>query len=86
MANKRQLKKNINSLVFDVIDECFYIQELNPNKMDASEALINEAADYYNQLASQIHLAKNKSDYREIVASLDKKADYFVDKMNALNG
>jgi hypothetical protein len=86
MANKRELKKNFNALVNDVIDECFYIQELNPSKKESSDNLINEAADFYNTLAARIHLAKSKADFREIVADMEAKADDFVDKLNALNG
>ncbi len=85
MANKRQLKKNINTAIFDVIDECIYIQETRPEKFDATEALINEAIDAYNQLMSGINTAKKKADFQEVIATFEEKADDFVDKLNGLN-
>lgn len=85
MANKRQLKKNINTVIFDVIDECIYIQETRPEKLDASETLINEAIDVYNTLMAGIHSAKSKADYTEIISTFEEKADDFVDKLNSLN-
>jgi hypothetical protein len=32
MANKRTLKRNINAMIVDVIDECIYIQDTQPSK------------------------------------------------------
>jgi len=85
MANKRQLKKNINTAIFDVIDECIYIQETRPEKYDVTEALINEAIDSYNHLMAGINAAKKKADFQEVIATFEEKADDFVDKLNSLN-
>ncbi len=46
MSNKRILKKSLNELVFDVVDECYYIQTLDASKEKATEKLIDEAATF----------------------------------------
>lgn len=85
MANKRTLKKNINAMVVDVIDECIYIQDNNPKKLEASEILINEVIQTYNELLSKINQAKGKADFVSIVQSYEEQSDQFIDKLNALN-
>ena len=85
MANKRNLKKNINSLVFDVIDECIYLQENRTDKFESCEKLIDEVVNYYNEALSKINSAKNKTDYRSIAIELDDKAEKFIEKLNSLN-
>jgi hypothetical protein len=85
MANKRTLKKSINSLVFDVIDECIYIQEVKPEKFEASEQLIDKAVNYYNNALSKMYASKSKADFRQVAADLDENAAAFVDELNSLN-
>ncbi len=85
MANKRTLKRNINAMIVDVIDECIYIQDTQPSKEDASESLINEVIQTYNDLLSKINKAKGKGEFVAIVHSFEEKSDQFIDKLNALN-
>ncbi len=85
MANKRILKKEINVMVFDVIDECLYIQEINEDKFEATEAVIEEAISFYNASLEAMNKGKAKADFRNIVASVEEKSIYFTDKLNTLN-
>lgn len=85
MANKRDLKKNINSLVFDVIDECIYIQEIQSDKFEACEELIDQAVNYYNDALSKVNSAKVKSEFRSIAAEMDDHAEKFIEGLNRLN-
>ena len=85
MANKRQLKKQINAMVIDVIDECIYIQEINSNKSEAAELLIEEVIATYNSLISRVSKAKNKTDFRPIIKDFEEKSDLYLDKLNSLN-
>jgi hypothetical protein len=85
MANKRDLKKSINSLVFDVIDECIYIQEINPGRFDACEKLIDEAVNYYNDALSKMNSAKTKAEFRNVAIELEDHAEKFIESLNSLN-
>jgi len=85
MANKRNLKKSINSLVFDVIDECIYIQEINPAKFEDCEKLIDESVNFYNNILSKMNSAKAKAEFRSIAIELDENAERFIESLNSLN-
>jgi hypothetical protein len=85
MANKRILKRNINEMVFDVVEECFFFEMTAPSKSDKSAQLIDEAADFQDAMLSKINKAKGKAEFRAIAAEVEAKAVYFVDALNGLN-
>jgi hypothetical protein len=86
MANKRILKKSLNELVYDVVDECYFIQATDATKIDATENLINEAATFQDTTIRRIKTARGKAEFRAIVTDVEEKADHFVDALNGLNG
>ena len=85
MANKRTLKKQINAMIIDVIDECIYVQEVNDDKAEAAEGLIEEVISTYNELLSRMNSGKTKADFKAIVTDFDQKSEMLLDKLNALN-
>jgi hypothetical protein len=85
MASRKVLKRNVNQMVFDVVDECFTIMEWDASKTDLAEALIDEVADFQDTVLEMIHLAKNKADFRPIREKVEKAAIEFVGKLNSLN-
>ena len=85
MANKRILKRNINEMVFDVVEDCFFFEMTAPDKAGRSAKLIDEAADFQDQMLSKMNQAKGKAAFRAIAQEVEAKAIYFVDSLNALN-
>ena len=85
MANKRILKRNINEMVFDVVEECFFFEMTAPDKADRSAKLIDEAAEFQDQMLTKMNTAKGKAEFRAIVTEVEAKANYFVDALNSLN-
>jgi hypothetical protein len=85
MANKRTLKKALNEMVIDVVDECFTIQLLDATKVDVSNKLIDEAVDYLDETLSQISAAKHRLDFKPIISQFQEKSKYFVEQLNSLN-
>lgn len=85
MANKRTLKKQINAMIIDVIDECIYVQEVNDDKAEAAESLIEEVISTYNELLSRMNSGKTKADFKAIVSDFDQKSEMLLEKLNALN-
>ena len=53
-------------------------------KTEATNKLIDEAADFQDGILTQIHAAKNKADFKTVTASIEAKAIEFVEKLNAL--
>ena len=84
MASKRILKKKVNAMIIDVVEESFDAQLFNPKKTEKSEAVINEAADFLDTTMSKVHAAKNKADYKAINEEIGKAKVDFVQKLNAL--
>jgi hypothetical protein len=72
-------------MVFDVVDECFMAMILKDGNEAAAESLIDEAADFQDDMLTRINAAKNKTEFREIRQSLEKAAISFVEKLNALS-
>jgi len=85
MASRRILKKNVNAMIFDVVEECFTIQLMDDRKMDATEKVIDEAADFQDDILSKISAAKNKADFKSVNENIEAKQVDFVQKLNGLN-
>lgn len=85
MASKRILKKNVNDMIIDIVEECFTLQLFDDKKTKKTDALIDEAADFQDDILTRINAAKNKADFKSIRADIEAKAVHFVEKLNALN-
>ncbi|MEZ0007653.1 MULTISPECIES: hypothetical protein [Flavobacterium] len=88
MANVRNLKKDINYVLGDII-EAVYIWEMSTTgkPTEASEALIDEAIVAFDSLIAKVN-AKNvenkKAHFKQINVELEQTANQLVAKINAL--
>jgi len=88
MANVRNLKKDINFVLGDII-EAVYLYELSTTgkPSDASNAVIEEAIRAFDSLIAKVN-AKNvenkKVHFKQINQELEETANQLVDKINAL--
>jgi hypothetical protein len=85
MASRRILKRNLNNMIIDVVEECFTTQLFDESKAGASEAIIDEAADFQDSILSEINKAKTKKDFAPITSKIEEKALDFITKLNGLN-
>lgn len=92
MANRRELKRNINGLLGDVIDEC-YISLLNNKGKNEKEVelIVDEVVDLANDLIHRTNASKYiknrnemKKHFAAIKEELGEKVIAYVDKINAL--
>jgi len=88
MASIKNLKKDINYILGDVIEECYTWELLNP-KADrkASEAIINESIDAFDTLIEMVNakdVENKKAHFKSIEASLEATANKLVEKVNKL--
>lgn len=79
------MKKQINAMVFDVIDECLYLQESQEEKAQKAELLIEEVVGSYNDLIARIHKGKRKTDFNAVWNDFNEKSELFSEKLNALS-
>ena len=84
MANKRELKKNLNYLVIDVIEEAFNAQLSDPKNTEKSDKFIDEVIDFQMNIVARIHAAKQKSDFKPIREEIEQKAMDFIQQANDL--
>ena len=88
MASKRILKKNVNYLFGDLIDECYLWMLINPEK-DSSQAntVVDEAVEYYDEVMSKISNRdmENANKYFSLLnKEVEEKANELVEKINSL--
>lgn len=88
MANVRDLKKDINYVLGDII-EAVYIWELtNPKKDDKkAEAIIDEAIVTFDDLISKVNqknVENKKKHYNEVKEELETRGRKLIDQINAL--
>ncbi len=88
MANVRNLKKDINYVLGDII-EAVYIWELtNPDKDNKeAEKIIDNAIETFDDLIAKVNQKKvedKKSHFKEINRDLEKRGRELVDQINAL--
>lgn len=88
MANKRDLKKDINYVLGDII-EAVYIWELanteKPTK--ESDAIIDEAIATFDDLIAKVNdrtPENKKAHFKAINAELEEKGRALIEKINAL--
>ncbi|RFC55241.1 hypothetical protein [Brumimicrobium aurantiacum] len=84
MANIRDLKKNINGMIYDVVDECYSVQLYNESKTEESDAFIDDAADFQEEIMAEIKKASNKKDYKAIEAKVEKTRNEWTDRLNKM--
>ncbi len=89
MASIRNLKKDINYVLGDII-EAVYVWELtNPGKdTKKSEAIIDEAIDTFDVLIAKLNLKdveNSKQHFKTINQELEDRGRKLIDKINALS-
>lgn len=87
--NLRVIKKDIEFLVGDFVDDCVLFAMFHPDKdVEKVEALINEASDLADDLIYKVNHpakdAKKKAYYHSIGAELIEKLDELCKKLSAL--
>ncbi|MDC8004513.1 hypothetical protein POV27_10680 [Aureisphaera galaxeae] len=88
MANRRDLKKDINYVLGDII-EAVYIWELtNPDKdTKKSEKIIDDAIETFDVLIAKMNdktAEDKKKHFNSIRAELEEKGRKLIDQINAL--
>jgi hypothetical protein len=88
MANVRNLKKDINYVLGDII-EAVYVWEYNNTDKDTkkSESIIDEAIEIFDDLITKVNdksVEDAKSHFKTINKELEEKGRGLIDKINKL--
>lgn len=88
MANIRNLKKDINFVLGDII-EAVYVWEYNNTSKDTkkSEAIIDEAIETFDELIAKVNdktVENKKAHFKAINNELETKGLALIEKINKL--
>ncbi|SNZ02102.1 hypothetical protein [Flagellimonas pacifica] len=88
MASIRDLKKDVNFVLGDII-EAVYLWEAGSNNRDSEEGtiIIDKAIAVFDDLMDKIHqkdVDNNKAHFKDIRAQLEEKATELVEELNKL--
>ena len=88
MANVRDLKKDINYVLGDIIEAVYVWEFSNTDKDDKkSEAIIDEAIDVFDVLIAKVNDRKvedKKTHFKSINKELESKGRALIEKINKL--
>lgn len=89
MANRRDLKKDINFVLGDII-EAVYIWETGTGNSNSKEgnAIIDKAITSFDDLMVMVHkkdVSDKKKHFKEVRKSLEEKATALVEALNTLS-
>ena len=89
MASVKNLKKDINYVLSDIIEECYVWQMLQEDakKADKAEKIIDETITTFDELIEKINtkdIENKKAHFKGISAELEKKATALLSKIEKL--
>ncbi len=89
MASKRDLKKDINYVLGDIIEAVYIWEITNPDKgTEASEKVIDEAIEIFDELIQKVNdrsVENKKKHFKSINQDLETRGRGLIDKINALS-
>ena len=93
MASVRELKKDIDYLVFEVISDCFVYSGVHPdNKSDELSAIISDAVNFRNDLIARVNNPDGKDNpkivkgyYKTLEKDLITGVDKLFNRLSALS-
>jgi len=88
MPSIKNLKKDVNYVLSDIIEECYISQMFNDDKKSAkAEKIIDEAIKIFDDLIVKINaknIADKKKHFKAINLELEKKAGGLIAKLAKL--
>jgi hypothetical protein len=88
MASVKNLKKDINYVLGDVIEECYTWELVNPSADNKkSQAIVEEAITSFDTLISKVNdknVENKRVHYKSVQVDLQKAASTLIGKVNKL--
>ncbi len=88
MANIKDLKKDINNVLGDIIEGVYVVEETNGNRNSKEGAsIIDEAIETFDELIAKVNkndVENKKAHFKEVRKELETKATKLVDDLNKM--
>ena len=93
MASIRELKKDIDYLIFEVISDCFVYSNVHPdNKTDELTAVISDAVEFRNDLIARVNNPDDKDNpkivkayYKAVQKDLLSGVDKLFERLSSIS-
>ncbi|WP_027124482.1 hypothetical protein [Gelidibacter mesophilus] len=89
MANVRDLKKDINYVLGDIIEAAYVWEYANKGKdTKKTEAIVDEAITTFDELITKVNdrsVENKKAHFKSVNAELETKGRALIEKINALD-
>ncbi|WP_115461616.1 hypothetical protein [Winogradskyella aurantiaca] len=86
MANRRDLKRDINNVLGDILDAVVLL-ELDKKPSKESEAIYDDAIATFDELISKVSakdVDNKKAHFKAISAELEEKGQALIDRLNKI--
>ncbi|MCK5678853.1 MAG: hypothetical protein KAH72_10325 [Flavobacteriaceae bacterium] len=88
MASIKNLKKDINNVLSNIIEECYICQLTNDDKISAkADKVIDEAIEVFDDLIVKLNLKNvdnKKKHFQSIITDLDSKTTKLLKKLDKI--
>ena len=86
MASIKNLKKDLNYIFSDIIEECYIWQQENADKKENAEAVIDNAISSFDSLVEKINIKSDnvKEHFKSILADLEEKVNDLRSQIDSL--
>ena len=88
MASVKNLKKDINHTLGDIIGECYEWKMFNPKgDVQKADGIVDEAVAVFDELIVKVYdksVENKKQHFKAISATLESKGKSLLEKLNAL--
>lgn len=93
MANIRDLKKDIDYLVFEVISDCLLFSDINPGREEVElNSIIEDAVEFRNDLIARVNNPDGKANpkivkayYKKLTHDLLAGVDKLFERLSAIS-
>ncbi len=83
MASIRIMKKKLNEMVNELVEEAFSAQMEDSSLTDKSEALIDKIVEFHEEMLGRLYAAKSKKDLSGFNEEVEERGyNLFQDLMN----
>lgn len=85
MANKRELKKSVKQMVYEIMDDCDFVIVSGGKNAENANQLMDDAVDFYETTIESINKTNDKKEFKSIREKIENSAIDFVNRLNELN-
>ena len=81
MASIKDLKKDFNYAIFDIVEEAFSQQLWDESKKEKTDKLIDDVVEYRNEAIAKINASSTKEEFRSIRKEISDKVEEFATQL-----